>query len=505
MIKLMIIEDEYLQRELLKNVVNWSQYDTQIVCEADNSDDAIMLAERHQPDVIFLDIVIHGENGIQTAKKIREKVKHCQIIVTTAYGTFDFARDAIYAGVCGYLLKPINPDELLPLFMSASEKALYDKTKAAHEKDLQLQKQLFEMLSGVGELSAEQKRELGLDRGGFLNAIYVRFTESLSDDSADIMEQIIDHCNLSYPDGICLRASNAVLLFLIGLSDDFVAFDLEASVFAEDVHALLQDRNIPCLIERSESYPSVQDIRAAFQDACNKLKITEQLGEENYSTDYSRILYAHISELRDVFNMPHTQMNFDKSKSLLQALITETMSAPLHWSEKQHLIDHVFSMLLETRTRNNCQPSAQEISKVRQILDDMNKKTDRSYIETELIMISQELLSSFEAVYNSPSQKKVHAAQQYISSHYSDPNLTLREVAEAVEASPCYLSNIFKVEAGITFSNYLTQLRLLNAKEAIEKKQNKPLYQIAEESGYYDYYYFCRRFRQYFGVSPSNV
>ena len=189
----------------------------------------------------------------------------------------------------------------------------------------------------------------------------------------------------------------------------------------------------------------------------------------------------------------------------INQIITETMSAPLHWSEKQHLIDHVFSMLLETRTRNNCQPSAQEISKVRQILDDMNKKTDRSYIETELIMISQELLSSFEAVYNSPSQKKVHAAQQYISSHYSDPNLTLREVAEAVEASPCYLSNIFKVEAGITFSNYLTQLRLLNAKEAIEKKQNKPLYQIAEESGYYDYYYFCRRFRQYFGVSPSNI
>ena len=505
MIKLMIIEDEFLQRELLKNVIDWSLYDTEIVCEASDSDEALQLATQYQPDVIFLDIVIHGENGIETAKKIRERVEFCQIIIITAYGTFDFAREAIYAGVCGYLLKPIDPAELLPLFLNASEKALYDKARAEHEKELRFQKQIFEVLSGVSDLSDAQKRDLNLDRKGFLNMIYISFASELSEEYADLIDQISDQAVLSYPDGIVLHASYALLLFLIESSSDLVTFDIETSIFAEDIQALLAEKHISCSLVRSSSYTSVQDFRTAFQDASDKLKDLEKTDKLYNSPDHIHSIYKNVTALQEVLAQPVSQKSIQKCQPLLESLITETIHLPLHWSEKYHLLNHVFSLLLEHGARNNCMLPSKDISRLHQLLGVIKRKNETARVEKGLVSIVEDYLASLENVRHSPSQRKVHSAQAYISVHYKDPNLTLREVADAVEASPCYLSNIFKTESGVSFSSYLTSFRLQKANDAIKEDKKKPLYQIAEESGYSDYYYFCRRFRQFFGVSPSEV
>ena len=74
-----------------------------------------------------------------------------------------------------YLLKPINPDELLQLFLKASQKALYDKYKDIYEKELLHQKMLYEMLTGIRDFSPNEMENLESNHSGFLNVIFIRF------------------------------------------------------------------------------------------------------------------------------------------------------------------------------------------------------------------------------------------------------------------------------------------------------------------------------------------
>ena len=62
---------------------------------------------------------------------------------------------------------------------------------------------------------------------------------------------------------------------------------------------------------------------------------------------------------------------------------------------------------------------------------------------------------------------------------------------------PIVYADIFKAQTGISFSNYLTKYRLDKSVELIKADSNKPLYQVSEEVGYSDYYYFCKCFRNH--------
>lgn len=95
----------------------------------------------------------------------------------------------------------------------------------------------------------------------------------------------------------------------------------------------------------------------------------------------------------------------------------------------------------------------------------------------------------------------INKIKEYIRSHF-DQGLTLEEIAESVYLSPYYISRIFKEEQGITVMDYLTKVRIEEAKKLLRN----PRYNIDEISGklgYSDPSYFSKVFRRYEGLSPS--
>ncbi|MGZ9584904.1 response regulator transcription factor [Paenibacillus marinisediminis] len=92
--------------------------------------------------------------------------------------------------------------------------------------------------------------------------------------------------------------------------------------------------------------------------------------------------------------------------------------------------------------------------------------------------------------------------QEYIEQHYNDSELSLKDTAEHFELSPNYFGNLFKKEAGMSFNQYLTQLRMEKAKAYLLDPMTR-LYEVGEVVGYKDYAYFSKTFKKHIGFSPS--
>jgi len=97
--------------------------------------------------------------------------------------------------------------------------------------------------------------------------------------------------------------------------------------------------------------------------------------------------------------------------------------------------------------------------------------------------------------------RAVEVAVQYIKSHYR-LDLTLEKVASIVYLHPVYFSQLFKAKTGSGFKEYVTQLRLEQAKSML-LNSNYKLADIAERIGYQDIRHFTQMFRKKFAVTPS--
>ncbi|MDR2648659.1 MAG: response regulator [Clostridiales bacterium] len=113
MYKLLIAEDEQIERMALRKTLEEHLRGRCVIFEAENGREALRIYEQEHIQIAILDIEMPGINGIEAALKIREKDKVCGIIFLTAYDEFEYARKAVSARALEYLLKPCDDMELL--------------------------------------------------------------------------------------------------------------------------------------------------------------------------------------------------------------------------------------------------------------------------------------------------------------------------------------------------------------------------------------------------------
>ena len=97
----------------------------------------------------------------------------------------------------------------------------------------------------------------------------------------------------------------------------------------------------------------------------------------------------------------------------------------------------------------------------------------------------------------------IQQAIDYITANFSNTELSLQNVAAQIHLSPTYLSNIFKKEQGINFSDFILELRMNKAKELLRDGTLK-VYEVAQWVGYNNVHYFSSCFKKYTGISPMD-
>jgi NarL family two-component system response regulator LiaR len=106
-VKIVLVDDHALIRQGIRNYLELDP-NLIVVGETDNGQDAILMAAQHQPDVMMVDVIMPGMNGVEVTKGVREVSPASQIIILTSFHEDSYVLPALRAGAQSYVLKDIN-------------------------------------------------------------------------------------------------------------------------------------------------------------------------------------------------------------------------------------------------------------------------------------------------------------------------------------------------------------------------------------------------------------
>jgi two-component system chemotaxis response regulator CheY len=108
--KFVIVDDAAFLREVLKNII--SSENVQIVGEAENGSEAIVVVDQTRPDAVFLDLVMPIKNGIEAALAIKNKHPNIKIIGCSTVDQINIINQAKAVGFDEYITKPFSKDQI---------------------------------------------------------------------------------------------------------------------------------------------------------------------------------------------------------------------------------------------------------------------------------------------------------------------------------------------------------------------------------------------------------
>ncbi|MEE9399727.1 MAG: response regulator transcription factor [Dehalococcoidales bacterium] len=109
-IKVLIVDDHHVVREGLRRILELEK-GIKVVGEAKSGEEAITTADLLSPDVVIMDLKMPGMDGIATTREIKQRLPNVNVLILTLYAE-DFVKQAIEAGVSGYLLKDSDCEQI---------------------------------------------------------------------------------------------------------------------------------------------------------------------------------------------------------------------------------------------------------------------------------------------------------------------------------------------------------------------------------------------------------
>ncbi len=130
-ITILIVDDHTIVRQGVRTLLDLHP-DLQVVGEAENAEAALPLVEELVPDVVLLDLLLPGMNGVEATRRIKRISPRTQIVVLTSYIEDEHLFPALRAGALSYLLKDIRPRELAESIRKAArgESVLHSRVAA---------------------------------------------------------------------------------------------------------------------------------------------------------------------------------------------------------------------------------------------------------------------------------------------------------------------------------------------------------------------------------------
>ena len=130
-ISVMIVDDHEMVRRGACSYLE-AQPDISVVAQAGSGEEAIRLAREFVPDVVLMDLVMPGMDGVDTTRKVKDVSPRSQIIILTSFHQDEYIFPALQAGAISYLLKDVKATELVEAIRRAArgEATLHPKIAA---------------------------------------------------------------------------------------------------------------------------------------------------------------------------------------------------------------------------------------------------------------------------------------------------------------------------------------------------------------------------------------
>lgn len=155
-IKIMIVDDEPVACQGIKDCIKWEQYNIDVVGIAANGLEAYLMLQELNPNIVITDVKMPIMDGIELVKRINGEAPYIKTIIISGYSEFEYAKKAIAFGVEGYLLKPVDENELIRLICTISEKLDMERKKRFEKNfDYVLLKQDIKFINTYKKLESQ--------------------------------------------------------------------------------------------------------------------------------------------------------------------------------------------------------------------------------------------------------------------------------------------------------------------------------------------------------------
>lgn len=498
--KIMLIEDEELILQGLKNIVDWEAMDMQIVHMAHNGREALEQFAREPVDIIVTDINMPVMDGIAFLTQLRQSEERAKCIILTGYDEFEYARCAIRLGVVDYILKPIDEEKLVAvLLQSDRELEEYDKKREGNIDD---KIGWLQFLRGMlPKEEADEYIELlpKLDPADMVYAAVMKLDiESLKRAKmTDILVEL--HAAGKQVRAIYLSA-DSLLLLLYGT-------DLDGAQ-AQEILAGLQDEieskyGILSFIGIGRPFTDYRGIQNAWQEAqrLQKYQVIEGYG----SCVSAQQIHGRKAEDIEFDSAALRKMILQKDQDSAQNYLEDLF---INHVKKEAAVDDLYHVCLKAAIL------LQEIKEEYQLLNKENMQNltemiDRIFKAEDLFSIRAVLMGEIvEIIYylhedNSQYTPVVKQIMSEVQQNYKE-DMNLKTLSYKYHMNASYLGQIFQKEVGCSFAQYLSNIKNSIAKDMI-LNTNMRINDIAREVGYPDTSYFYRKFKQCYGVSPASL
>jgi NarL family two-component system response regulator LiaR len=169
-ITILIVDDHAMVRQGVRAFLD-TQPDLKVIGEAASGEEGIKLASQFIPDVVLMDLVMPGMDGVEATRQIKRTSPRSQVVVLTSYHEDEYIFPAIRAGALSYVLKDIGPHELADVVRKAAngEVVLNSRVAARVIQELQGLRQ-DDQANPFTELSERELEVLRLIAAGLSNA-----------------------------------------------------------------------------------------------------------------------------------------------------------------------------------------------------------------------------------------------------------------------------------------------------------------------------------------------
>ncbi len=529
MLKVFLVEDESVIREGFRDKIPWEQYGFQLVGEAGDGEMALPMIRKLKPDLLITDIKMPFMDGLSLSEIVKEEFPKIKIIIISGYDDFEYARQAIKAGVDQYLLKPITRTTLRGVLLEMKEKIEQGMEQKDYQAQYQDEVQEFEQFSlrrffekilegklSVKEIYEEAAAQSLQLTASCYNLLLFSIYEKAEVSSRESRERLIRkqeevfHYFLRHPQYILFRFNVSCYGVLIKSEQSQMEELTENSLAHFKKVCAPEEDHLEWYVAVGTEVERLSMLPQCYKDAnhyfayrfikpglhvLSEMTLSDCLagqGEKNIGTVDFMQMDPEI--IRDFLSRGEDKEIHDFVESYLYN-IQNALKSRMFRSYVILNIRFAVVAFLESIGADQAE-YLEEIEHAVQMI-----RSEDSEIFEYFAGILETAMGIRDRINSCQGGKMLKKALDYIDDHYDCDTLSLNLVAENIGMSASYLSAIFSQNMQKTFVEYVTEKRIEKAKKLL-KQTDKNSGEIAKEVGYKDSHYFSFVFKKLQGCSP---
>lgn len=464
MYQVMIVDDEQMVINSLALGFDWRAHGYEIVATTTNSREALAMIRFIRPDVVFTDVKMPALSGLELMRLVREELPQVRFVFISGYADFSYAQTAVSLGASGYCLKPLEDEEI--------EAALANVTKQLNTQQEALQETFHRFLRAPGEQTAQALLEK-LYAG---NEIPENLVMAVSVGRAHpLLSGNVSYASVAMADNafLYLVSSNCEYLSSVPFGTALLNAAGEKKLIsfawctAQNPVAFLHT-SLPALLDSAYSY---------------FVQRPATLGRAQPSCDAAG---------GECLAQAAALANKNRTMELLELLEQVRGGCPALLPGEALTLHEFCAALVRRMDASACIPAVSSVCELAQAYGDIGEML------SALVRRLESLSGSIDPdkLRNDTFRKVL----DYVNRNFTAP-LSFQEICSKYCINASYLSQLFKKEIGVTFTSYITNLRLQYAKELLETTPLR-ISEITEKIGYGFDYNFTKLFKKETGLTP---